>query len=192
MPDGKQFSVIQLFITDGPRKGAQPLVAFPLAGGEPELIYEGGEKVGYHAWIDSQTVAMFILGSPNFLRIADLSQDSSERIAENIGRSLYKIPDLEAVSFSQSQEGGGEAIMKYDLGSGKTQRIVPMLEGSGFYAWTPSGTLIMGVDSKMFGMRPGVDSEWQLLGDLEDMGITNISRLAVGPKMRWLAVVNNP
>ena len=132
MPDGKRFSVIQLFITEGPRKGAQPLVAFPLAGGEPKLIYEKGEKVGYHAWIDPQKVAMFILGSPNFLRIADLSQDSSERIAENISRSLYKIPDMDAVSFSQSQESGGEAIMKYDLVTIKTQRIVPMLEGNGF------------------------------------------------------------
>jgi hypothetical protein len=190
MPDGKRFSVIQLVITDGPRKGAQPLIAFPLSGGEPELIYEEGEKVGYHAWIKPQTVAMFILGSPNFLRLVDLKGGSSERIADNIGRSLYKIPDMEAISFSQSREGGGEAIMKYDLGSGKTQRIVPMLEGSGFYAWTPSGTLIMGVDSKLFGMRPGVDSDWQGIGDLEDLGISNISRLAIGPKMQGLAVVS--
>jgi len=190
MPDGKRFSVIQLFITDGPRKGAQPLVAFPLAGGEHELIYEGGEKVGYHAWIDSQTVVMFILGSPNFLRIADLNAGTSERIAENIGRSLYKIPDREAVSFSQSRESGGEDIMKYDLGTGKTQRIVSMLEGNGFYAWTPNGVLIMGVDSKLYGMRPGLETEWQLIGDLESLGIQGISRLAIGPRAQWLAVVS--
>lgn len=191
MPDGKRFSVIQLFITEGPRKGAQPLVAFPLAGGEPKLIYEKGEKVGYHAWIDPQKVAMFILGSPNFLRIADLSQDSSERIAENIGRSLYKIPDMDAVSFSQSQESGGGAIMKYDLVTKKTQRIVPMLEGNGFYAWTPDGALIMGVGSKLYGIRPGMDREWQEIGNLESLGIQNISRLAIGPKMRYLAIVSS-
>lgn len=191
-PDGKRFSVIQLVITEGPRKGAQPLVAFPLSGGEPEMIYEEGEKVGYHAWIAPKTVAMFILGAPNFLRLVDLEEGSSERIADNIGRSLYKIPDSEAVSFSQSREGGGEAIMKYDLGSGKTQRIVPMLEGSGFYAWTPAGALIMGVGSKLYAMRPGVDTEWRLIGDLADLGVKTISRLAIGPNMRWLAIVNSP
>ncbi|MFC2141307.1 TolB family protein [Acidobacteriota bacterium] len=190
MPDGRRFSVIQLVITEGPRNGAQPLIAFPLSGGEPELIYEEGEKVGYHAWIAPKTVAMFILGAPNFLRLVDLEEGSSERIADNIGRSLYKIPDMEAVSFSQSQEGGGEAIMKYDLGSGKTQRIIPMLEGNGFYAWTPAGALIMGAGSKMYAMRPGVDSEWQLIGDLDDLGVTNISRLAIGPRAQWLAVVS--
>lgn len=191
MPDGDRFSVIQLVITEGPRKGAQPLIAFPMTGGESELIYEGEEKVGYHAWIDPKKVAMFILGSPNFLRIADLSQDSSERIAENIGRSLYKIPNMDAISFSQSQEGGGETIMKYDLGSEKTQSILPMLEGNGFYAWTPDGTLFMGVGSKLYGMLPGLDKEWHEIGDLESQGIGNISRLAIGPKMQWLAVVSS-
>jgi hypothetical protein len=54
MPNGDKFSVIQLVNSEGPRKGAQPLIAFPLSGGEPELIFEDGEKVGYHAWIDPQ------------------------------------------------------------------------------------------------------------------------------------------
>jgi len=32
-PDGDKFSVIQLVTTEGPRKDAQPLLAFPLVGG---------------------------------------------------------------------------------------------------------------------------------------------------------------
>ncbi|MFA9454238.1 MAG: TolB family protein [Candidatus Aminicenantaceae bacterium] len=192
MPDGDRFSVIQLVIYDGPRKGAQPLIAFPLTGGGSELIYEEGEKVGYHAWIDPHKVAMFILGAPNFLRIADLKNVSSKRIAENIGRSLYKIPDMEAISFSQSQEGGGEVIMKYDLVSNKTQSIVPMLEGNSFYAWTPDGALIMGVGAKLYRVKPGTEKKWHEIGDLESFGVHGISRLAIGPDMRWLAVVDSP
>jgi hypothetical protein len=134
---------------------------------------------------------MFILGSPNFLRMADLGRDSSERIAENIGRSLYMIPGMQAVSFSQSQESGGEAIMKYDLVSGKRRRIATMLEGNGFYAWTPAGSLIMGVGEKLYALRPGVDPDWQPIGDLAAFGIKNISRLTVGPHMHWLAVVSS-
>ncbi len=191
MPDGKRFSVIQLFITEGPRKGAQPLVAFPLSGGEAESLYEAGEKVGYHAWVDGHTVAMFILGSPNFLRIADLGGGSSKSIAENIGRSLYKIPKMEAISFSQNQEGGGETIMGYDLGSGIIKSLIPLLDGNSFYAWTPGGDLIMGVGAKLYGLRPGSDNNWREIGDLNGMGVDNISRLAIGPNARWLAVVSS-
>ena len=191
MPGGKKFSVIQLVISEGPRKGAQPLIAFPLAGGKPELIFEDGEKVGYHTWIDSQKVALFLLGSPHFLKIVDLKDRSSLRIADNIGRSLYKIPNQDAISFSLSKKGGPDVIMMYNLGAGNTKPIVPMLEGNGFYAWTSSGALIMGVGSKLFEFKPGEDKDWRQIGDLDAFGIKNISRLALDPKTRWLAVVNN-
>lgn len=191
IPGGKQFSVIQLVISDGPRKGAQPLLSFPLAGGGSKMIYEEGEKVGYHTWIDPQKVALFLLGSPSSLEIVDLKDRSSILVAENIGRSLYKIPGKDAISFSQSKEGGPAAIMMYNLGTGKTKPIVPMLDGNQFYAWTSSGVLIMGVGPKLFGFKPGEDKDWKLIGDISTLGVKNIYRLAVDPKVRWLAVVSS-
>lgn len=191
MPGGDRFSVIQLKTSEGPREGAQPLIAFPIAGGQSELIYEDGEKVGYHAWIDTDNVVLFLLGSPNFLQIVNIKDQTSLRIAENIGRSLYKIPSQEAISFSQSKEDGLSVIMKYDLKNGNTETIVPMLDGNSFYAWTSSGMLVMGVGSKLHGFRPQVDNDWQLIWDLKELGTKNISRLAVHPKTLWIAVVSS-
>ncbi len=191
MLEGKQFSVIQLVISEGPREGAQPLIAFPIDGGQPDLIYEDGEKVGYHAWIDSDNVAMFLLGSPNFLQIVNLKDKTSVRVAENIGRSLYKIPDQDAISFSQSKEDALNVIMRYNLNTGKTETIVSMLDGNSFYAWTSSGMLVMGVGSKLYGFGPEVDEDWQYIWDLDEFGIKNISRLAVHPETLWIAVVSS-
>jgi len=191
MLDGKQFSVIQLVLSEGPREGAQPLVAFPIDGGQPELIYEDGEKVGYHAWIDPDNVAMFLLGSPNFLQIVNIKDLTSLCVADNIGRSLYKIPNQEAISFSLSKEDGSNIIMRYNLKTRKTETIVSMLDGNNFYAWTSSGMLVMGVGSKLYGFRPEVDKDWQYIWDLNELGIKNISRLAVHPKTLWIAVVSS-
>ncbi len=191
MPGGNQFSVIQLVLSEGPRNGAQPLVAFPITGGEPKLIYEDGEKVGYHAWIDPDNVVMFVLGSPNFLQIVNLKDQTSLRIAENIGRSLYKIPSQEAISFSQSKEDGLNVIMRYDLETKEMESIVPMLDGNSFYAWTSTGMLVMGVGSKLYGFRPEKDKDWQYIWDLTELGIKDISRLAVHPKILWIAVVSS-
>lgn len=191
MPGGKQFSVIQLKTSEGPRKGAQPLVAFPIDGGQPDLIYEDGEKVGYHAWINPDNVAMFVLGSPNFLQIVNLKDNTSIRIAENIGRSIYKIPEQEAISFSMSKEDGLNVIMSYNLKTEKTETIVPMMEGNSFYAWGSPEMLLMGVGSNLYGFRPAIDKNWQLIWDLNELGITNISRIAVHPKTLWIAVVTS-
>lgn len=188
-PNGDKFSVIQLVTTEGPRKGAQPLLAFPLEGGEPELIYEDGKKVGYHAWITSKKVALFILGSPNYLQIFDLKNQLSIHVADNIGRSIYKIPGQNAISFSQSQEGKSELIMRYDLRAETIKPLAPMLEGNGFYAWKSSDVLIMGVGAELYQFKLGQTKEWQLIGELSSFGIKKISRLAVGPKEKWIAVV---
>ena len=192
MPGGKQFSVIQLISSEETRKGAQPLIAFPLDGGEePNLIYEDGEKVGYHAWIDPDNVAMFVLGSPNFLQIVNLRDKTSSRIAENIGRSLYKIPNQDAISFSISKEDGLNVIMSYSLNTEKTETIVAMMEGNSFYAWGSQEMLVMGVGSNLYGFRPEMDKNWQLIWDLNELGITNISRLAVHPQILYIAVVTS-
>ena len=191
MPGEERFSVIQLITTDGPRKDAQPLISFLLEGGKPELIFENGEKVGYHAWIDSQKVALFLLGDPNFLQIVDLRNGNTERIAENIGRSLYKIPGKEVVSYSESREGQPDIIKMYDLQTRITETLVTMPLGNEFYAWMPTGALIMGIGAKLFAFEPGQDESWREIGDLHPLGISNISRLAVQPQMNYLAVVDN-
>ena len=155
------------------------------------MIYEDGEKVGYHAWINPDNVAMFVLGSPNFLQIVNLKDNTSIRIAENIGRSIYKIPEQEAISFSMSKEDGLNVIMSYNLKTEKTETIVPMMEGNSFYAWGSQEMLVMGVGSNLYGFRPAIDKNWQLIWNLNELGITNISRIAVHPKTLWIAVVTS-
>ena len=81
--------------------------------------------------------------------------------------------------------------MEYSLDSGATEPIIPMLAGNGFYAWTSSGSLIMGVGAELFEFRPGQDKDWRLIGDLGVWGIQNISRIAMDSQGVWSAVVSN-
>lgn len=86
----------------------------------------------------------------------------------------------------------GDIIMMYNLRTGKTQPLIPILEGNGFYAWAPFCALIMGVGPKLFEFKPGKDKDWQLIGNLSAQGIKNISRLAIDPEAQWLAIINSP
>jgi hypothetical protein len=81
---GRAISVIRV-----ERDSAQRLWRFPLrAGGEPSVILERVRPVGYHAWADDHTLALFVLGNPNSLQLADTRTGNADTIATGIGRSL--------------------------------------------------------------------------------------------------------
>src|SRR5712692_5301440 len=97
MPDGKSISVVRV-----EADGTQRLWRFPLAGGAPSLILEKTKPVGYHLWIDDQTLALFILGGtgkPNTLKIVAVATEKAEVVAENPGRILRRIPHQNKLSF---------------------------------------------------------------------------------------------
>jgi hypothetical protein len=191
MPGENKFSVIRLFITEGPRKDAQPLMAISYEGGSEELLYEDGKKVGYHTWIDKNRVALFILGEPNTLQIVDLKSKKSLIVAKDIGRCLIKIPGQNAVLFTD-YEGNKQGVIKSaDVDFLKITPIVSMKEGTEDFTWAPGGALLMGVESRLYRYVIGKDKDWVQVADFTSKGIKKISRLAVDPTGQWLALVSN-
>jgi hypothetical protein len=186
MPGGKEFSVIQLVLTEGPRKDAQPLLAFPLAGGSSRLLYENGKKVGYHAWIDADRAVLFILGNPNALEVVNVKTGESRKLTEEIGRSLYQGSGADTESAIFSQKG---VIKKIDLRTNKIEEIVPLPSGNDLFGLTPDGSLITAVKTEIFRFRPGRDQEWTKIGDFSGLGIKSITRITVSRQGDRLAFV---
>src|SRR5438045_6945052 len=71
-PDGEHISVIRQ-----QPDGTQELWRFTLTGTRPERVLTVN-PVGYHAWADDHTVALFVLGQPATLQLADTRSGSSE------------------------------------------------------------------------------------------------------------------
>jgi hypothetical protein len=188
MPSGKEFSVIQLILAEGPRKGAQPLLAFPLKGGSPRLLYENGKKIGYHAWIDADRAAVFVLGDPSTLQLVQIKTGEARTLAEDIGRSLFKstAPDSEMIFFSQKG-----IIKKINLKTSQIEEIVPLQKGNDFFAPTPDGALFMALNAEIYGFRPGEAGGWKKIGDFSANGIKSITRIAVSAQGDRLAFVAN-
>src|SRR5829696_8894698 len=62
-PDGKHLSVIQV-----EPDGTQRLWKFTIDGRSPTLVLRDVKPVGYHAWLDEGTLALFVLGQPPTLQ----------------------------------------------------------------------------------------------------------------------------
>ena len=95
------FSVVQSEMRQPDAKPGpiQRLWRFNASGASPQLILADINPVGYHAWIDADRLALFVLGQPNSLQLASVKTGKAEVAANGIGRSLHRIPGTRLVSF---------------------------------------------------------------------------------------------
>jgi len=183
MPDGKAISVVRV-----EADGTQRLWKFPLAGGEPSLILENIKPVGYHLWIDDHTLALFILGRPNTLQLADVRTGKAEFVIDNPGRILRRIPREDKFSFVHKVSDQEWLVKSFDLKTKAVRTIIKTFPGVEDYAWTSKGVLLMARDSKLFSRKES-DWAWVEIGDFSKAGLRNITRIAVSPKGDRIAVV---
>ena len=180
------FSVVR---TEADKK--QRLWQFDARGRNPRLVLPGVEPVGYHAWVDADAVALFVLGSPVTLRIASVRAGTAAIAAEGIGRSLHRIPGTSRVSFVQREPSGEYWVKQIDAATRTIEPLVKAVEGSSDRdtAWLPDGTtMLMSAGTKVFSWTRGATG-WTEVFDAAAHGLGAVSRLAVSPTGDALAIV---
>ncbi len=183
VPGGDYLSTIRL-----ERDGTQLLWRVPLSEGT-ESVLVPDRKIGYHCWLDKDAIYSFVLGDPNTFQRHDLVTGQHQVIDSNIGRSLHKIPGEEAISYISKKSDPWE-VRRYSPNTGKTSSLAAAVENSEDLTWTSNGDIIMGSGSQLFVLMNGA-KEWQLIADLSDHNLADITRLAVNPSSSSLAIVVN-
>ena len=171
----------------------QRLWRFDAQGSNPQVVLTDVKPVGYHAWVDRDLLALFVLGPPATLRIASVSTGKAETAADNIGRSLHRIPGTRIVSFVHREPSGEFWVKQIDIDSKKIEPLVKAVEGSSDrdMAWLPDGkTMLMSSGTKVFSWTRGAAS-WSEVFDSASLKLGAITRLAVAPKGDAIAIVVN-
>ena len=190
-PDEAHISVIRV-----EADGTQRLWRFTIDGTQPELVLADVKPVGYHAWADDHTLALFVLGQPATLQIADSRTGKADSLVPGINRSIQRIPGGRTISFVQripSSEQGGAPTLKInelDPASRRVTLLVNAVAGAreADCAWTPDGMLLMADKDVLSGWRRG-QADWSRLADLATLGLRGVSRLAVSPDGQRIALV---
>lgn len=193
VPSGNGFSVIQVEADNTQRLWQ---FSFGVRAGsalQSSVVLADLKPIGYHAWIDADTVMVFVLGQPATLQRASPGSALAEVVASGIGRSLVSIPNTRAVSFTTRDENGVWWIKRYDADTREVRTLIHAAEGAGepHTAWSRDGRLFMASGTQIFWWKEGA-ADWMPLGDLAAAPVRNISRLAVSPDGRWLAFVAEP
>jgi hypothetical protein len=175
----------------------QRLWQFTANGRGPKVILEHVKPVGYHAWADDHTLALFVLGQPATLQVADTRTGTARTIASDIGRSILRIPGGSGeISFVQRERSGDVTrllIKKLTVSTGAIADLTAALPGGNDadLAWTPDGTLLMARSGALHAWKPG-QSGWNEIVSLERLSLAGVSRLAISPKGDFIALVGSP
>lgn len=164
--------------------GTQRLWQFAMDGADLEVILPDVAPVGYHAWANQHQTALFVLGEPPTLQLADTRAASPDTLAQDIGRSLQTMPDRPAISFVQRTSDTTTAIHELDVNAHATRPLTETPHGGDDHAWTPDGTLLMARGSTLHQWTEAAG--WQSVADLP---LADITRLAVHPDGTHLALV---
>lgn len=178
MLDYYNFSVLRQEING--QDTLQRIWQFPvdrLSNGKPVFKYMN--DIGYYQWLNSSRIALFKVGRPNELVIADTYTDKSESITTNIGRCL-KSKSNGTLIYVQKSEFDEWKIMEYNVYKEQITPIVETVPGSEDFALLNDGTYLMAKGSKIFKFNPYKgDEEWLEIANLRFYDINNITRLAV-------------
>ncbi|MHB1223230.1 MAG: M28 family peptidase [Gemmatimonadaceae bacterium] len=190
-PDGRTFTVVRV-----ESDSTQRLWRFPVVGSAaPQPLLPDVKPVGYYAWADNRTLALFVLGAndmPNTLQVARLGAGRTDTVMSGIGRSLHRVPGGSEVSFLHAT-ATPRAINALDPATQALRRLTSPLEGSEDFAWVSPRLLLMARDTRLYQHSAAPDDlDWRQVADLADDGLAGITRLAVSPRGDWLAFAAVP
>jgi len=163
---------------------------FDSDGSDPRLVLAHVDSVGYFEWLDRNTLALFVVGEPHTLRLVDVSSELEVVEANDIGRALLRSPRgglTFLVRVAQSEPAAYEFFLWTESRPFPTL-LVPAHGGGQDAAWIGE-TLVMAEGSTLYASRPFDGPSWLPLVDLAPYGVSAITRIAVSPDRRWLAVV---
>lgn len=172
-PDGKQF-----------------LYRYNLSNGDSDVLVDD-VIIGYHVWYNNHIIVSSVLEDGGLsLYTNDIQEKKSYLQQKNIGRSLHKIPNSDLVSYISKEDENVWEIKSLNPNSGKNMSIATTVtKGAEDMCWLPDGTILMGFEDKLYTFTPHKTIDWTEAALLEGYNIKNITRVAVSPDGKKLALV---
>ncbi len=183
IPGKNAISAIRLDTT-----GLQRLYEYSVWNGSSTALLDS-LKVAYYVWYNKDIVVSSVLADGRMdLVVSDLRDGSHRTVQQNVGRSLHKIPHTDLVSFISKEKDPWE-IRSLDPVTGEVQKITDMYKKTDDMAWLADGAIIAADDQILMEIHPKKQKEWERFLRLEKREISNISRIAVSPNGKYLALV---
>ncbi len=195
MPDGKNISVVMV-----EPDSVQRLWKFPLKGGEPSCIMKDVDSIGYHCWINKDSLALVMITEPASLYTVNIKTQKPKFFAENVSRCMQQGFKKNSFLF-MIKSNGKYPLWKLNSSNNYDNKTRPinadvilspsLPEKSEDYCiinMLNNPYIIYGFQSTVFIQKWASSNEYNRI-HLSSYGITNITRLAISPDGKILAIV---
>lgn len=180
-PDGKSVSVVMV-----ERDSTQRVWKFPLKGGIPVCIMDKVKQIGYHCWINNDSLAIYVLTKPVFtLQIVNIHTQQSIVIADSIGRCIRM---HEGNLWYTVKTGRFWNVFEYELKT-KKSHIRGIIESEDFWLWGRNEVWSLSESSIVSGFMNSKTGAVELV-NMEPFGIKKPARITISPDKKKLAIVS--
>ncbi|MDP2686119.1 MAG: hypothetical protein Q8O62_02795 [Aequorivita sp.] len=158
------------------------------SGNSTELIKD--LQVAYFAFYNGQKILATVLdGDKIDLVMIDLPSKKTDTLFYNAGRSLHKVPKTNSMSYTLVNEEGNLDLYLLDMKSYESFFVCELPIGIKDCVWINDTQILIGSGNKLYMYDTLGESEWTRVASLEEYGLKNITRMAVSPDGKKLAVV---
>ncbi|WGF92325.1 hypothetical protein [Aequorivita marisscotiae] len=183
-PTSEDFAAVRL-----DEDGLQRLYRYNAKTGASSEIIED-LQIAYFAFYDDQKIVATVLNGDNLdLVLINLKSKTADTLFQKAGRSLQKVPKTESMSYTLVNEEGNLDLYLLDMNSSENYFVTQLPIGIQDYVWLNDTQILIGSGNKLYMYDTLGNSEWARVASLEEYGLKNISRMAISPNGKILAVV---
>ncbi|MCF6306870.1 MAG: hypothetical protein L3J09_02830 [Flavobacteriaceae bacterium] len=184
-PKNKNVTAVRLDTT-----GLQRLYKYDFKTMESTLLIEE-LQVAYYSFFDEKTILSSVLSGNNLdLVISNVSKKINDTLVKNVGRSIHKVPNTkETMSYTSVNEDGNMDIYQLDIKTLESFFVAELPIGIQDHIWLDDSNLLIGSRDKLFMLDLFGNGDWKQVADFSEYKIKEITRLAISPDGKKLAIV---
>ena len=183
MPDGKNISVVMV-----EKDSTQRLWKYPLSGGPANALTPDIDSIGYHCWMNADSIALIMITNPPTLEIANIKTQKHKIIAKDVGRCMTSL-SLGTLDYIQKKDSVTFNLCNFDKNKKDIIKDFYKLPSEDFaFLLFTEPTYITGKGSKVNASFLFQKKDKVLL-DLANKNIHKITRIAVSKDGLHLAIV---
>lgn len=147
-------------------------------------------QVAYFAFYNDDTILSTVLnGDQMDLVMIDMATKTSDTLFHNAGRSLQRIPNTKSMSYTLVNDQGNLDLYMMKMTSSESFFVCELPIGVQDFVWLNDTQILVGNGDNLYIYDTLGEIDWKQVASLADYGIKKITRLAVSPNGKKLALV---